>query len=327
MKDHTHEDRAQVGIGTLIVFIAMVLVAAIASGVLIHTAGFLQTKSEVTGEESVDRTTNRIQVLSSIGQLKTAYDIADNNIVVTNEGDVVTGEVVNSDEVQANVVTNDGRNVVVGTSDNAEATDGENVLSAGGENVEESSTQNGNIIADGSSLEYSVELGSGDNIITYGDGGGTQYNVETSGGTNVIADTDATFDNNDAITKGKIGEINLLTAKAPGSGDIQLGGVTVQYIGPNGKTTLVKEGTAGAGSSDTFTITEIKSESSDDVIVETADRYRIDITLSDGSNGELRPLKEGETAKLLVTTSSGATTSVLVAVPDSLESDESAVSL
>jgi flagellin FlaA/flagellin FlaB len=60
-------DRGQVGIGTLIVFIAMVLVAAIAAGVLINTAGFLQTKSEQTGEESSAQVTDRATVVSTVG--------------------------------------------------------------------------------------------------------------------------------------------------------------------------------------------------------------------------------------------------------------------
>ncbi len=62
-------DRGQVGIGTLIVFIAMVLVAAIAAGVLINTAGFLQTKSEQTGEESSAQVSNRVQVVSGFGSV------------------------------------------------------------------------------------------------------------------------------------------------------------------------------------------------------------------------------------------------------------------
>src|SRR6056297_2606115 len=61
------DDRGQVGIGTLIVFIAMVLVAAIAAGVLVNTAGFLQATAEDAGQESVDKVTNRVEVLNTHG--------------------------------------------------------------------------------------------------------------------------------------------------------------------------------------------------------------------------------------------------------------------
>src|SRR6056297_2038043 len=73
MVRETTTERGQVGIGTLIVFIAMVLVAAIAAGVLINTAGFLQSKSEETGQASGEQVTNRLQVLQTSG-LKTVAD-------------------------------------------------------------------------------------------------------------------------------------------------------------------------------------------------------------------------------------------------------------
>ncbi len=59
--------KAQVGVGTLIIFIAMILVAAIGASVIIQTSSSLQQKASETGEQAIKEISTKIKVESVIG--------------------------------------------------------------------------------------------------------------------------------------------------------------------------------------------------------------------------------------------------------------------
>ena len=66
MKNENSDNIAAMGIGAMIVFIALILVAAVASAVIIQTAEKLQQNAQATGEGTKDAMASKISIINVI---------------------------------------------------------------------------------------------------------------------------------------------------------------------------------------------------------------------------------------------------------------------
>jgi flagellin-like protein len=187
-------DRGITGIGVLILFIALVLVAAIASGVILDTAGFLQNTAADTGTDATDQVSNQVQVLAATGDVDSNREVTD---------------------IRANVF------------------------------------------------------------------------------------------------------------KSPGASDIDLSDSTIQYVAPNGSAVLVYNAATPSAGAEEYEVSDyLDADGSVPVLNDKDDRFEVHILLDGSAGTAMDTLKEGDSATLRLTSQSGATTTYIVDVPESLASSE-----
>lgn len=111
--------RGQVGVGTVIAFIAMAMTAAIASGVLINVGGLLETQAETTADDASNRVSDRLQVVSVTGRVSGNDSIETYNFTLARgpgSGAIrienVSFEIVDSESAEASLVGNGSDDMV-----------------------------------------------------------------------------------------------------------------------------------------------------------------------------------------------------------------------
>ena len=112
--------KAEIGIGTLILFIAMILVAAIAASVLIQTATSLQNKALLTGDRAKSSISVGIETLVIYGE-----DGSDGNVEIFNlKVKLIAGsDTIRFNETMIEIMTkNDSRNLEYGGTNCSAAT-------------------------------------------------------------------------------------------------------------------------------------------------------------------------------------------------------------
>ncbi|NJE25592.1 flagellin [Thermococcus sp. MV5] len=171
MKPLFGRKRGAVGIGTLIVFIAMVLVAAVAAAVLINTSGYLQQRAESTGRQTTKEVASGLKIDKVTGHVNSTYTGVDKLAIYISPN--AGSEAI--DLSQAKVYVSDGDNAYVLTYNQSAFTS--------------ESTFDGNVF--GTTAKYPTTKTFGIIVIQDADGSVTSSNPTINAGDIVILTVDA----------------------------------------------------------------------------------------------------------------------------------------
>jgi flagellin FlaB len=107
--NENNDELAAIGIGAMIVFIALILVAAVAAAVIIQTAEKLQQNAQATGDDTQEQMSTKVILLSTVIETTTSlfstFELAPGSEAISSDG---IGYVVVCDAGGANAVYAEG---------------------------------------------------------------------------------------------------------------------------------------------------------------------------------------------------------------------------